>query len=70
MIIRLKNHHQLIDLQILVNKASKENKIIMKDVWKVDYHLVSPNIHHRNAAKRAICTFKAHFSEILSGTAK
>jgi hypothetical protein len=27
----------------------------------VDYQLVPPGIHHRNAAERAICTFKNHF---------
>ncbi len=31
--------------------------------------LVPPNVHHRNAAERAIRTFKDHFLSILAGTA-
>ena len=42
----------------------------MKGVWKVDYKIFLPNVHCRNAAERAICTFKVHFLEILSGIAK
>ena len=42
----------------------------MRDVWKVDYQLVPPNLHRRNAAKYAICTFKAHSSETLTGIAE
>ena len=42
----------------------------MRDVWKVDYQLVPPNLHRRNAAKHTICTFKAHSSETLTGIAE
>ena len=38
----------------------------MKDVWKVYYQLVLPNIHQRNASKCAIHTFKAYLLAILS----
>ena len=41
----------------------------MKDVWKVEYQIVPPNIHRHNAAKRYICTFKAYFLSILAGVA-
>ena len=39
----------------------------MRNIWKVDYQLVPLNLHFRNAAERAICTFKAHFLSILAG---
>jgi len=34
------------------------------------YELVPPGCHHRNAAKVAICIFKAHFLSILAGVSK
>ena len=37
--------------------------------WEVAFQLVPPNIHRRNAAERAIWTFKAHFLAILAGVA-
>ena len=33
----------------------------------MDYQLVPPDMHRRNAAERAIRTFKAHFLAILAG---
>ena len=42
----------------------------MKDVWKVEYQLVLPNIHRRNAAKCSIFKFKAHFLAILLDISK
>ena len=33
------------------------------------FQLVPPNVHRRNAAERALCTFKDHFLSILAGTA-
>ena len=39
----------------------------MVNKWKVDYQLVPPDMHRRNAAERAIRTFKAHFLAILAG---
>ena len=42
---------------------------LITDKWKADFQLVTPNIHRRNAAERAICTFKAHFLAILAGVA-
>jgi len=36
----------------------------------IDYQLIPPNLHHHNAAKRAICTFKNHFIADLCSTDK
>ena len=60
----------LVDLQILDNEASAEYKRIIMSDWGVEYQLVTPHIHHRNASERAIRTFKAHFLSILAGIAK
>ena len=67
---RLKDRNMLVDLQILDNGASTKYKRIIKSEWGLGYQLVPPHIHRRNAAERAICTFKAHFLSILSGIAK
>ena len=56
-----------VDLQILDNEASGEYKRTIKEVWKSTYQLVPPDMHRRNAAERAIRTFKAHFLAILAG---
>ena len=64
---RLSERGLHVDLQILDNEASKEFKQLMKSKWKVSYQLVPPNVHRRNAAERAIRTFKAHFLSILAG---
>jgi hypothetical protein len=49
-----------VDLQILDNKA-----ITFK--WNATFQLVSPDMHRRNRAERAIHTFKDHFLAILAG---
>ena len=67
---QLKKLGQLVDLHILDNKDSAEYKKTMREVWKVDYQIVPPNIHLLNEAKRAIRTFKAHFLAILAGIAE
>ena len=41
----------------------------MQQKCNVTYQLVTPDLHRRNAAKRAIRTFKAHFLAILAGVA-
>jgi hypothetical protein len=63
--LKERNHH--VDLQILDNEASAEYKTLMTAKWKVNYQLVPPHIHRRNAAERAIRTFKDHFMSILAG---
>ena len=59
------NGHQP-SIHIMDNEAS----IILKQAllkYKIKYQLVPPHIHRRNAAERAIQTFKAHFISILCG---
>ena len=41
----------------------------IRDTCKFDMELVPPRCHQRNAAKVAICNFKAHFLSILAGVA-
>ena len=64
---RLKNRGLTTDLQILDNEAIQNHKATIKDKWGVDFQLVPPNIHRRNAAERSIHTFKAYFLSVLSG---
>ena len=47
-------------LQRLDNEFSEALKSFLRDV-AIDYQLVPPGIHRRNAAERAIRTFKNHF---------
>jgi hypothetical protein len=47
-------------LQRLDNECSAILKQFLKDK-NVDYQLVPPGVHRRNAAERAICTFQNHF---------
>ena len=57
---RLKAAGLDVDLQVLDNKASKDYKEAIVNKWKVRYQLVQPDMHRRNAAEKAIRTFKAH----------
>ncbi|KAL7553693.1 hypothetical protein ACHAWF_017003 [Thalassiosira exigua] len=66
---RIKSKGLHVDLQILDNEASDEYKKLITDKWEAKFQLVPPNMHRRNAAERAIRTFKAHFLAILAGTA-
>ena len=66
---RLKNKGLLIDLQILDNECSLVYERRMTDKWGVEFQLVPPDMHRRNAAERAIRSFKAHFLAILVGVA-
>ena len=65
---RLRRRGLSTDLQILDNEASEEYKRQIVDDWGGAFQLVPPNMHRRNAAERAIRTFKAHFISILAGT--
>ena len=56
-------------LQILDNEASKAYKQTITSDWGIKFQLVPPHVHRKNAAKRAIRTFKAHFLAILAGVA-
>jgi hypothetical protein len=48
-------HHQRLN-----NEASALLKDFMRSE-QIDFQLVPPHVHRRNAAERAICTFKNHF---------
>jgi len=50
--------------QFLDNETSNEMKRFLKE-RKVNYQLVPPHTHRKNAAERAIRTFKNHFITIL-----
>ena len=67
---RLKQHNQLVDLQILENEANAEYKATMQAIWRLDNQIVPPNLHLCNATKHAICTFKAHLLSILTDIAE
>ena len=56
-------------LQRLDNEASAELKDFMR-AEDIDYQLVLPHVHRRNAAERAIQTFKNHFISNLHGCDK
>ena len=62
--LKIRSHH--VDLQVLDNESSAAYRQLITDKWKADFQLVPPNIHLRNAAERAIRTFRAHFLEILA----
>ena len=66
---QLKDRRLLVDLQILDNESSKAYKHTITSDWGIKFQLVPPHIHRRNAAERAIRTFKAHFLSILAGIA-
>ena len=52
-----------------VNEYSTAYERRMTDKWGVEFQLVPPDMHRRNAAERAIRSFKAHFLAILAGVA-
>ena len=66
---RLNYNKLILDIQILDNEASAEYNRAIKTKCNANYQLVPPNTHRRNAAERAIRTFKAHFLSILAGVA-
>ena len=65
--LQSRGHHT--NLQVLDNEASVVYRQLITDKWKADFQLVPPNVHCRNVAERAICTFMAHFLGILAGVA-
>ena len=66
---RLKDKGLLVDLQILDNECSMVYEQKMTEKWGVEFQLVLPDMLWRNAAERAIRSFKAHFLAILAGVA-
>ena len=63
---RLRRNVMSVNLQILDNEASSKFKHLLTEDLGIKYQLVPPYIHRRNAAERAIRTFKAHFLSILA----
>ena len=57
---KLSKHGHQIKNFILDNEFSHELKLALQKN-KIEYQKVPPNVHRRNAAERAIRTFKAHF---------
>ena len=55
----LKSHGEAPNVHILDNECSNEMKTMFQNE-KVKYQLVPPHIHRRNAAERAIRTYKNH----------
>ena len=47
------------------NEASTAIKTLLKHEYNITYQLAPPHIHRRNAAERAIRTFKDHVIAIL-----
>ena len=54
-----KDHKEAPNLHILDNECSGEMKTMLKEK-QVTFQLVPPHIHRRNAAERAIRTYKHH----------
>ncbi|KAL7525219.1 hypothetical protein ACHAXR_001556, partial [Thalassiosira sp. AJA248-18] len=65
----LKKRGHAVNLQILDNEASEEYKNKITETYGARFQLVPPNMHRRNAAERAIRTWKAHFLAVLAGAA-
>ena len=61
----LEQHGNAPQLFILDNEVSFEFKKAL-DKKQVAFQLVPPHTHLRNAAERAICTFKNHFIAVLA----
>ena len=54
---------------VLDNEISEAMKNLIRNQYKMQLDLVSPDFHRRNAAKVVIRNFKAHFLSILAGAA-
>jgi hypothetical protein len=68
-LLRLKQAGIVPKKHVLENKVSDNMKNHIHNTCKFDMELVPPGCHQRNAAKVAICNFKAHFLSILVGVA-
>ena len=66
---RLHKNVMIVNLQILDNEARTKFKHLITEDLGFNYQLVPLDIHRRNAAERAIQTFKAQFLSILAGIA-
>ena len=66
---RLKEKDVLVDLHILENECSNKYQATIQNRWNIQFQIVPPDKHRKNAAEQAIRTFKAHFLNILAGVA-
>ena len=66
---RLRKNGMSVNLKIIDHEASSKFKHLITEDLGIKYQLALPDIHRRNAAERAIRTFKAHFLSILAGIA-
>ena len=66
---RLRKNGMSVNLKIIDNEASSKFKHLITEDLGIKYQLAPPDIHRRNAAERAIRTFKANFLSILEGIA-
>ena len=66
---KLAKQETLPSIYIIDNEASLELKNTLRKK-QVTYQLVPPHVHRRNAAERAIRTFKNHLLTILAGADK
>ena len=57
----------IVDLKTIDNEASADYRRIIEEEWYVKFKLVPPDVHFRNAAERAIETFKVRFLSVLAG---
>ena len=64
---RLRERGHAVDLKVLDNEASNEYCRVITQKRNATFQLLLPDVHRRNAAERAIQTFKAHFLAILVG---
>jgi hypothetical protein len=55
---------------VLDNEVPENMKNHIRNTCKLDMELVPSGCHQRNAAKVAICNFKAHFLSVLAGIAE
>ena len=63
---RLKRRGLTVNMQFMDNEVSAKFLHNITDVCKCKFQKVPPDMHRRNKAERAICTFKAHFITILA----
>ena len=63
---RLKARGLHVTRHVLDNEASTAYRHAITATWSCTYQLVPPDMHRRNAAERAIRTFKAHFLTTLA----
>jgi hypothetical protein len=61
LLLQLKRAGIIPKKHVLDNKVSENMKNHIRDTCKLDMELVPPGCHRCNAAKVAICNFKAHF---------